>query len=456
VTSERRLGAIVATGFGVLIAVGVTAALGFRLWLGSQRGQRAVQQRLDTWVAQKSNGRLHVGKISGSLVSGVRLDSVELYDRKGRVALRAASVRARYSAAQVLAGRPVLQVDVDRPELDVDALTSGEIDLESLTRVVEHEGERTRRFTLDKLMVHDGTLRSPARHQSLTHVELEARATLDQENRLGDRGAMSLLSMKAYWHGAHGGAPVGASGTVRWSVPDRRLDADALTLRVGQSHVQVRGDVRADEVDLRLATLSLAPEELLLFAPTATPPRRPITGEGRAVGPLDAIVVRGTLRPDHGEVQLRGRLDANEREGQLHLLLDRVESDFAPVVVSGVVALRGKLEEGGGVAWRAHGSYQRREIDPNLQVGKLGVDARRRFALARPGGHFSGSGRAVFGEGVRMKFRLEVDDPGQAARLVAGPDVVLPSRTLHLRGTYVKPAAGRPSLVVRRVDTRAE
>src|SRR5262245_4093270 len=66
-----------------LVALGALALVGARVWLGSERGRRTVERKVDDAVARRLGGHAHIGHISGSLVGGVTLDDVVWRDSAG-------------------------------------------------------------------------------------------------------------------------------------------------------------------------------------------------------------------------------------------------------------------------------------------------------------------------------------------------------------------------------------
>ena len=79
----------------------------------------------------------------------------------------------------------------------------------------------------------------------------------------------------------------------------------------------------------------------------------------------------------------------------------------------------------------------------------------RAFAAVRPGGRFAGDGRldarVVDGApAARMRFVLTVDDPGQAARLLAGPDLRAAARPLVIHGDWRLPPRAPATLTLQR------
>ena len=77
-------------------------------------------------------------------------------------------------------------------------------------------------------------------------------------------------------------------------------------------------------------------------------------------------------------------------------------------------------------------------------------------ATVRPGGRFGGHGRLVArldkdgAPAARMRFRLTVDDPGQAARVLAGPDLRATKEPLVVDGDWHLPPHAPATLKLHR------
>lgn len=435
---ERRVLRTVAKIFAAIVAVVVVGWAGLRFWVGTDAGHQVVERKVDEKVAEHAGGHVRLGAISGSLVAGATVDGVEWRDDAGGVVLKARKLVARWSAAKALAKRPELELRVEG--LDVDADRLGGLDLEEAARALgEHVGDEV---TIGRLEIVDGRVRGGGKR--LDGLQLTGHAEVAKAQRLGDRGEIVLDELK----GSVGGVPVSAAGAVRWDSPAGSVVVSALGLHVGASGVVADGRVAADGVDLRLGELRVAPEDLRRLSPQADAPRKPIVGSARAHGPLRAVVIDGTIRPDRGRIVLDGKLDVPARRGQLTVELDGAGIDFAPVVVTGKLALRGApAEKGFAIDWHAEGEYQRREIDPNLPPSR-----RRAYATLRPGGRFQGKGALRLdpsAPSAKLDFHLTLDDPGQAARLLAGPDLAASPRPLVVDGEWRAGPDAPPRLTVR-------
>jgi len=411
----RRIG-IAAAVLATLVVVAVVTA---RLFVGSDRGRRAVERKIDRSIAAATSagGHVHIGHIAGSLVGGATLDDVEWRDRAGNVALRARRVIARWSAARAIARRPAIELRVEAPFVDVDRLASG-VDFDEAAHWLENKGEKIDAITVSKLDVDDATL-------------------VVDGVRVGG---------------------VRLSGGLGWDRVARRLEANRLAVRAGASSATLSGSVTRDAVDLRMTSLRVSPDDLRRLSPRAAAPRTPLVGRARIRGRLDDAAIAGELRPDRGRAVVAGTIDLRRRRGQLRVTLDDVETDYTPAVLAGQVRLHGGVD-GGALAldWSTDGHYFRREVDPNLQEGPARA---RRFATVRPGGRFAGHGRLVAhladdgAPAARMRFRLRVDDPGQAARVLAGPDLRAATEPVVVIGDWRLPPHAPAMLTLHRERQR--
>jgi hypothetical protein len=451
-----RTAARIVIGIAVLIVAGLVAV---RLFLGSERGRRAAERQIDRRVvARLGGGHVHVDHLAGTLVGGLTIDGLEWRDAAGRVALRARRVVARWSAPRALVGRPRIDVRVESPDVDLDILAAG-IDLNEAARLLSDAGKVASEVTIGRLEVTDGTVRAAGR--TFAGVELAGQADVGKTRRLGDRGELRLDRGRARVE--LGGMAVAAAGAgaIRWDAAAGRLELERLALVLGSSRLAMSGSIDAAGVDVRLEDLRIDPRDLRRLSPRAEVPRTALVGQGRAQGPRDRVALSGWLRPDRGRILLSGVLDTTRRRGEVRVRVLDAETDFMPAVVSGTVTLTGAVTGAElAIDWRADGSYVRRADDPNLPPGT--PPARRRdFAATISGGRFQGGGelrvRAERGApAARLDFRLAIDDPGQAARLVAGRDEPASAATpsaepLVLRGQWTLGPQRPASLTVERV-----
>jgi len=416
---RRRWARGFAIAAAVVVGLVVVALVAARAWIGSERGRRTVERKADEAIARHvaaggggQAGHVRIGHISGSLVGGATLDDVEWRDAAGHVAVRARRVQARWSAARAIAKRPAIELRVEAPVVDLDRL-AGDVDFDEAARWLGHEGEHVDAVTITRLDVEDATVRA-------------------------------------------GGAQLGGvalHGALAWDRSAGRVRADRLVVRAGDSSATVSGTLARDAVDLRLAALRIAPADLRRLSPRADAPRTPIAGEARLHGPIGGATLDGELRPDRGRIVLAGVVDARHRRARLRATLDDVEADYTPAVLAGTLEARAALA-GGAVTldWRARGHYFRRVVDPNLPESTARA---RDVAAVRPGGRFDGAGRLTArlvsgAPAARMRFSLTVADPGQAARLLAGPDLRRAAAPLVVDGDWRLPPRGAATLTLTR------
>ena len=104
----------------VLVAVAGLCALtlvGVWLWFQSDAGQRAVLGRLQRELAP-AGLEIEAGRLSGSLVSSLRLDDVTVRGCAQGLRVRVRRVTVRYPLTSVLRGRPRLDVVAEEPAVD--------------------------------------------------------------------------------------------------------------------------------------------------------------------------------------------------------------------------------------------------------------------------------------------------------------------------------------------------
>jgi hypothetical protein len=409
----RRWPKRIAIAAAVLAVLAVVAVVAARLWVGSERGRRTVERTVDRALAQPLGGHIRIGHIAGTLIGGATLDRVEWRDAAGQPALRARRVVAKWSATGAIAGRPTLELRVESPVVDVERLAAG-VDVEEVVRSLARAGEKVDAVTLSTLELTDATVQAGG----LTIPGINVRAR-----------------------------------DVTWNRAAARVAAAALTVHAGASSATLRGSLSRDAIDLRVAALRIAPDDLRRLSPRAEAPRTPIEGDARIRGALDHARIDGALEPDRGRVMLAGTIDLRGRSARLRATLDDLEAYDTPAVVAGTLALTAAATGRTlTVDWRADGHTFRRELDANLQ---LSTRRARAFATVRPGGRFHGRGQLVArvedgAPSARMRFSLTVADPGQAARLVAGPDLRATAAPLVVDGDWRLPPRAAPTLTLTR------
>ncbi|HZK78286.1 MAG TPA: hypothetical protein VFC35_05210, partial [Gemmatimonadaceae bacterium] len=79
-------------------------------------GQNQVRAYVQSWVAGKVRGKFYVGRISGGLVNGVTIDSVEIRDEMDSLFLATGPIHVRYDARDLFDRRILLShVSIEHP-----------------------------------------------------------------------------------------------------------------------------------------------------------------------------------------------------------------------------------------------------------------------------------------------------------------------------------------------------
>jgi hypothetical protein len=448
--SARRIGGVIvalALALAALLVVGLVAV---RAYVGSRSGRARVERKVDDALARRlGGGHVEIGRVSGTLVGGVTLDDVRWRDGE-RTLVQARRMVVRWSAARALARRPAIELRLESPDVDLEALAR-RVDLGELARLVDAKRDAVTAITVSHLEVVDGTVRGWGR--TVSHVTLSGAGHLDEGEgeggRLGDRGELSLEHAGA--RAALEGTPLGvaAGGRLRWDRAQGLVTCSSLRVTAGASVATVDARLAGRDVDIRLDQLRLSPRDLRRLSPRADAPRTALTGSARLSGRRDDAAITGELRPDAGAIRISGRVDLAAGRGHVQLTLDDVESDYSPAVLAGTIEARGGLAGRTlAVDWSADGHYFRREVNPNLPP-----ERRRPFATVRPGGRFQASGRLTAALAGRapsgsMPFRLVVHDAGQAARLLAGPDLPASPAPLVIEGRWQLRPGASPTLTM--------
>jgi hypothetical protein len=114
--TRRRFIAIVS--LCVLALLG-TVVLGTALFVTrTDYGREWMRSTIETQLARAVKGKVHLGQISGSLLTGVTIDSVELRDDQDSLLVATGEIRVKYDPRDLVDRRIHLQrVDVQRPNI---------------------------------------------------------------------------------------------------------------------------------------------------------------------------------------------------------------------------------------------------------------------------------------------------------------------------------------------------
>ena len=109
---------------------------GLSALVGTGTGRALLARIASRVVAGAVDGRIEVGDVSGSLLTGVTLSDVKLYDPDSTLVGALPRVELTYSPFDFAAGRVVLQeVHLTRPYINLVQHKNGRLDLEDLLRL---------------------------------------------------------------------------------------------------------------------------------------------------------------------------------------------------------------------------------------------------------------------------------------------------------------------------------
>jgi hypothetical protein len=325
----------------VIISLVVVAGLlmtSLTIWLRTAPGK--------AWFAREASGRLGltltVGRISGSLLGGIRLEDVELHDVKGRLLARADALSAHYRLRRLIRRHEIDQIAVMRPVV---------VRLPSATAPAAPSRGAPTAFSVNNLTITDGSFRW--RGHEVQHLSTiaalysgaqgqrfqgDVKLTLDGEplfvRARGDRnGARAALSAELH------GATFDARGHGDWA--NGRLTA-------------------------RLESLDVASTLLARAHPWAG--RGALHAHGTVAGPLDALDLKLHGHTDDRGLALGALVDTPHRTARLTAFV------AAPTRSAGLQA-RGALRDGvlDVTALDAHTGATR--LTGAAQVDARGLDA---------------------------------------------------------------------------------
>ena len=121
----RRRKIVFGSAFGLLALLLIVLVLALSI-TQTEYGQGQVRRLVQTWISGKAKGTIHVGRISGGLLNGVTIDSLEIRDDEDSLFVRTGRIRVRYDLRDVFDRRlRFSHVDVIRPVVYVRQHTDG-------------------------------------------------------------------------------------------------------------------------------------------------------------------------------------------------------------------------------------------------------------------------------------------------------------------------------------------
>jgi hypothetical protein len=391
---------------GVFISLAVLAGLcvvlivSAWLWVRSQAGQRYVLDRLRHEIGSRAGVELEATRLSGSLLSSLRLEGVTVRACEQKLRVRAASVTIDFSLMSIVRGAPRLSLVIDEP------VASPLAPADCASPPPRKPTEPPKRIDLEHLAIHRGSVDFPSESTPIQihAIEVDAHGVIipDGISRVQFRAAAEPFSQGS-------GSSVQLSGTVASDGVD----------------IDVQGTVAKDDI------------------PRSAGLRGPVTAHVQVKGTPAALSLEGELKLQKGVVRLSGTVDAVDPSADLSLEPSGVS--FSPAVgesevtASGQVRLQAKRDKPDSVRLdvRGRGEYSRKVIDPSLlNVTKGGGgEAMKRHSEQVEGGHWNGRLEGRAGEdGLDTELRVELDPENKG-----GP-------TTLLVGTLVMRPGGKPRL----------
>jgi hypothetical protein len=369
------------------------------IWLQSRSGRGWIERALAREAKQRLALTLTVGRVTGNLIGGIRLERVVLRDAHGQLVARADTLSARYRLPRLVRDHEVDEITVVRPV--IARLPS--------TGPARSHGEPTR-FSVRELTISDGSFAWD--DHDVQH--LGAHAQIDW---MGDRVALSAtlhgIGFDARAHGAWADGQLTATVESLELDPKRFASADPWAGRgVLHAHGTLVGPLDALDLELRghttdrgfaaggqlnaerrsavlRASIASAASELggaariharhldatgsgrispAEAAALGIEPTAPLRLRVSLCGPPRAVAVRIDGRLRAARVRLAGRVDLPARRGRVRFVAQdvrpsQIDRRAPELAVSGLFTFRGGLDAHAGLAG------QLSVTDGNLRVG---------------------------------------------------------------------------------------
>ena len=82
---------------GALVALAVVVVIGFIIFVHTDTGRNWVKGKVETALSDEVNGKVHIGKLSGSVFGHLTLHDVRIADDRGETVIEAAELQLRYA-----------------------------------------------------------------------------------------------------------------------------------------------------------------------------------------------------------------------------------------------------------------------------------------------------------------------------------------------------------------------
>jgi hypothetical protein len=410
--------AIVGTAFVIGIAIGALP-----LWLTTPHGHRTVERALTHLLRKHVAGSVFVSRLSGSLLSGLRAEDVQVRNPRGELIGRADWISANWHPVALLWRREIDQLAAFRPVLMVERGTWK-----------SRRGRRGAETTIWRIVATDGRLK----WKKATLDKMTGTATLHSSSTLHVRALSARL----------GTTHLAAYGSVGWG--------DAQPTRVAARYsVRARDQLRGTgEVVYTPGWLEGQVAPLTISAPLAAKifgGRESIDIRGAFRGRPRQVGVLADARRGKWRLRLRGLVEEHGRRfsvtGKLVGAPSPISIEARAERMAGILSLPIFKLRAGGSALDATARLNRRAVHALLSVRLAPTEAewlalsthgplQTRVSIEGPLRDLRVRARATL-ERTRALVRARCDVPARRARGALVIDGLQPARI----------AAGAPSLV---------
>ena len=325
--TRRRLVALVSAVS--LLALGIIAVLVLASVTRTSYGRDKVRSFLESRVAARVQGRVHIGRISGGLLTGVIVDSLEIRDREDSLFIATGPITVQYDLRDFFDRRILLEhLDVQRPVVRFAQHEDGEWNFRRIfprgpKRLPDLQAGLGDFIVIDTATVHGGTLIvttpwHPADSLRGARRDSAIAYNIARQDAVIRRTSEGLARTRT-WRELEL-----ASSYVRWAHPDsigRHIDIRSLstkesdppiTLTSAQGHVRLLGDSAWLDIDHFTLPGSAGSAKGKVVWGSDLPTRYFVKVDGDTVSMSDVAWVYPTLPVTGGgvlDLEIRSRRD---------------------------------------------------------------------------------------------------------------------------------------------------
>jgi translocation and assembly module TamB len=162
--SRRRLVALVSAL--LMLGIGAGAVGLFVAATQSEGGREMIRRAVEGQLARAVNGNVHLGKLSGSFLTDLRIDSVRISDANDSLFLATGPIRLTYDPRDIADGRLIIRsLDAERPYVAVRRDFDGEWTHERIWPILKNRRRVPRRrsafgavFVIEQAKVRDASV----------------------------------------------------------------------------------------------------------------------------------------------------------------------------------------------------------------------------------------------------------------------------------------------------------